>query len=262
MKIDVLGCSGGIGDGRHTTSFLIDDDILLDAGSGVTRLSRAALARINHVFITHSHLDHILGLPLLLDSVAGERREPVVLHAIPEVLEILKDNLFNWRIWPDFSRVPSTDNPFMRYAPIPLGHTLRLPDATGAIREITPIPAHHVVPTAGFHLRGPLGSLIFSGDTNSHPALWALAELIPDLLHLVVECSFGSEQRDIANASLHYHAAELATDLAGLKSGPEVWITHLKPGAEHGIMAELLAEMGLDASHDVRALTEGQILRI
>ena len=71
MQVQVLGCSGGIGDGRHTTSFLIDDDILLDAGSGVSRLSRAALARIDHVFITHSHLDHILSLPLLLDSVAA-----------------------------------------------------------------------------------------------------------------------------------------------------------------------------------------------
>ena len=66
MRIEVLGCSGGIGDDRHSTSFLIDDDILLDAGSGAMRLTRAAMARIDHVFITHSHLDHILSLPLLL----------------------------------------------------------------------------------------------------------------------------------------------------------------------------------------------------
>jgi ribonuclease BN (tRNA processing enzyme) len=88
MRIEVLGCSGGIGDGRQTTSFLIDDDILLDAGSGVTRLSRAALARIDHVFLTHSHLDHILSLPPLLDSVAGERSQPLQVHATPEVLDI------------------------------------------------------------------------------------------------------------------------------------------------------------------------------
>ncbi|MBU1666487.1 MAG: MBL fold metallo-hydrolase, partial [Gammaproteobacteria bacterium] len=86
MKINVLGCSGGIGDGRHTTSFLIDDDILVDAGTGVTRLTRAALAKVDHVFLTHSHLDHILCLPLLLDSVAGERGHALVLHALPEVL--------------------------------------------------------------------------------------------------------------------------------------------------------------------------------
>jgi ribonuclease BN (tRNA processing enzyme) len=259
MRIEVLGCSGGIGDGHHTTSFLLDDDILIDAGSGVSRLSRAALASIDHVFITHSHLDHILSLPLLLDSVAGERAGPVVVHAIPEVLEILKDHLFNWRIWPDFSRIPSVEEPFMRYAPIALGQVLNLPDTAGARREITPIPAHHVVPTTGFHLRGAIGSLLFSGDTNSHPALWALANLTPDLLHLVVECSFTNEQREVANASRHYHTAELVADLADLKAGPEVWITHLKPGGEAAIMAELCAE---STQHTLQALTEGQILLI
>ncbi len=262
MQIKVLGCSGGIGDGRQTTSFLIDDDILIDAGSGVTLLSRAALARINHIFITHTHLDHILGLPLLLDTVAGDRQGPVFLHAIPEVLEILKDHLFNWRIWPDFSRIPSVDEPFMCYAPVPLGQTFRLADADGGVREITPIPAHHVVPTAGYHLRGPIGSLLFSGDTNSHPVLWELAALIPNLLHLVVECSFGNEQRLVANASRHYHPTELATDLAGLAVGPKVWITHLKPGAEADIMSELHAEIGLIAAHDVQALMQGQVLKI
>jgi ribonuclease BN (tRNA processing enzyme) len=262
MRIEVLGCSGGIGDGRHTTSFLIDDDILIDAGSGVTRLSRAALARIDHVFITHSHLDHILALPLLLDSVAGEREGPVALHAIPEVLEILKDHLFNWRIWPDFSRIPSVAAPFMRYAPIALGAAVQLPDAEGARREITAIPAHHVVPTTGFQLRGPLGSLLFSGDTSSHPALWALAELSPDLRHLVVECSFGNDQAEVANASRHYHAAQLAADLVGLKAGPEVWITHLKPGGETAIMAELRADLHANTAHAVEALTQGQVLTL
>jgi len=258
MRIEVLGCSGGIGDGRHTTSFLIDDDILLDAGSGVSRLSRAALARIDHVFITHSHLDHILSLPLLLDSVAGDRDGPVVVHAIPEVLEILKDHVFNWRIWPDFSRIPSAAEPFMRYAPIALGETLLLAAANGAQREITPIPAHHVVPATGFHLRGPLGSLLFSGDTNSHPALWELAEQTPDLLHLVVECSFAKDQIEVAHASRHYYTAELAADLAGLRAGPAVWITHLKPGGEAFIMAELHVE----TRHVVDALTEGQVFTI
>jgi ribonuclease BN (tRNA processing enzyme) len=253
MRIEVLGCSGGIGDGRHTTSFLIDDDILLDAGTGVTRLSRAALARIDHVFITHSHLDHILSLPLLLDSVASERTGPVILHAIPEVLEILKDHLFNWRIWPDFSRVPSVEAAFLRYSPVALDQPVRLGE-----RRITAIPAHHVVPATGFLLRGPAGSLLFSGDTDSHAALWDLAEANADLLHLVVECSFRNAQSGVAHASRHYHAASLAADLAGFRPGPEVWITHLKPGGETGILEELAAA----CPRPFQALREGQVLEI
>ncbi len=78
MQLRVLGCSGGIGDGRHTTSLLVDADILIDAGSGLTQLSREALARIDHLFLTHAHLDHILALPPMLDSAgaSGTGRSP------------------------------------------------------------------------------------------------------------------------------------------------------------------------------------------
>lgn len=252
MRIEVLGCSGGIGDGRHTTSFLVDDDILLDAGSGVTTLSLAALARIRHVFLTHSHLDHILSLPLLLDSVAAHRSEPLVLHAIPEVLEILKDHLFNWRIWPDFARVPSLEAPFLRYAPLVLNAPLVLED-----REFTAIPAHHVVPATGYLLRGPTGSLLFSGDTDSHHALWDAANAASDLRHLLVECSFANAQKSIAHASRHYHPARLVADLASLKPGVQVWISHLKPGGEDPIMAELAG-----ASCTVAALAQGQVFEV
>ncbi len=248
MNINVLGCSGGIGDGRHTTTFLIDDDILLDAGTGVTRLSREALAKVDHVFLTHSHLDHILCLPLLLDSVAGERGHALVLHALPEVLQILKDHLFNWRIWPDFSRIPSVESPFLRYAPLVIGEPLRLGD-----RVITAIPANHVVPAVGYLLRGPQGSLLFSGDTSSHAPLWELADETADLEHLIVECSFANAQKDVAHASKHYCPDTLAGDLALLRPEPSVWITHLKPGGEAGIMAELEAQL----PGRVRALEEG-----
>ena len=236
MKLKVLGCSGGIGDGRHTTTFLLDDDILVDAGTGVTRLSREALTRIDHVFLTHSHLDHILCLPLLLDSVAGERGHALVLHALPEVLQILKDHLFNWRIWPDFSRIPSVAAPFLRYSPLEIGVPVRLQD-----REITAIPANHVLPAVGYLLRGPGGSLLFSGDTASHSALWDLADAATGLKHLIVECSFPNAQEDIARASKHYCPDTLAADLALMRPGPSVWITHLKPGGEAEIMTELEA---------------------
>lgn len=234
MKINVLGCSGGIGDGRHTTSFLVDDDILVDAGTGVTRLTRAALARVDHVFLTHSHLDHVLSLPLLLDSVAGERGHALVLHALPEVLQIIKDHLFNWSIWPDFSRIPSVEAPFLRYSPLAIGVPLRLKD-----REITAVPANHVVPGVGFLLRGPSGSLLFSGDTASHSSLWEQVDATADLKHLIVECSFPNAQEDVALASKHYCPETLAADLSLMRPEPSVWITHLKPGGEAGIMAEL-----------------------
>jgi len=236
MQFRVLGCSGGIGGGRQTTSFLIDDDILIDAGSGVTRLTLDELKQIRHLFITHTHLDHILSLPILLDSVGVGNAPPLVVHAIPEVIATLKQHLFNWEIWLDFARIPSEDAPCMRYAELAVDETVELDG-----RKITAIPANHGRPATGYLIRSASGSLLFSGDTTSHPALWRIANDQDDLRYLLVECSFANSHRDIAVASSHYCPETLLPDLAGLKPGCEVWISHLKPGNEDGIMAELAA---------------------
>ena len=234
MKVRVLGCSGGIGGGRHTTSLLVDDDILIDAGSGVTRLSLEEMARIDHVFITHAHLDHILTLPTLLDSVGVGRPAPLRVHALPEVIEILKAHIFNWQIWPDFARVPSPEQPFMTYVPLEIGQSVRL-----GTRELVAIPASHGRPAVGYLMRGGAGSLIFSGDTASHADLYLIANATEDLRHFVVEASFDNDHQHIAEISAHYCPATLLGDLATLRAGVPVWITHLKPGGEAAIMAEL-----------------------
>lgn len=237
MKVRVLGCSGGIGGDRHSTAFLVDDDILVDAGSGVTRLGLEQMAGIGHLFISHAHLDHVLALPLLLDSVGVHRAAPLQVHALPEVIEILKAHIFNWQIWPDFTRIPTPERPTMAWAPLAIGQPVRL-----GSREITAIPARHGRPAVGYLLRGERGSLIFSGDTASHRELFDLANATGDLRHFIVEASFADENGDIAEASDHYCPATLLPDLARLKAGFPVWITHLKPGGEAAIMAELAGQ--------------------
>ncbi len=253
MRIEVLGCSGGMGDGRHTTSYRVDDDILVDAGTGLTTLSRDAIRRIDHVFLTHAHLDHILCLPLLLDSVAGERERPVTVYAIPEVIAVLGEHLFNWRLWPDFAVLPTEETPFLRYQPIDVGVPVRLGE-----REFTAVPAAHVVPAVGYLMRGGRGSYLFSGDTTHNPALWATANATADLLHVGVECSFQDSELELAKSSKHYCPSLLAADLAGLRTDVQVWITHLKPGYEAGILEELAR----DARHDYQPLTPGQVLEV
>lgn len=253
MRIEVLGCSGGMGDGRHTTSYRVDDDILVDAGTGLTTLSRDAIRRIDHVFLTHAHLDHILCLPLLLDSVAGERERPVTVYAIPEVIAVLGEHLFNWRLWPDFAVLPTEETPFLRYQPIDVGVPVRLGE-----REFTAVPAAHVVPAVGYLMRGSRGSYLFSGDTTHNPALWDTANATADLLHVGVECSFQDSELELAKSSKHYCPSLLAADLAGLRTDVQVWITHLKPGYEAGILEELAR----DARHDYQPLTPGQVLEV
>ena len=254
MKLTILGCSGGIGSGRHTTCFQVDDDILIDAGTGITTLSFEQLLAIDHVFITHSHLDHVLGLPLLLDAVGEKRSTPVVVHALPEVLDILAADLFNWRLWPDFREIPSVAAPWLRFEPLPFDATCVLGQ-----RRFIPLPVQHVVPACGIQIGTPAGSLVFSGDTSRSDAFVAALNAIPDLRHLIIETSFENALADIAWDSQHHWPDSLAAELTGLSVHPEVWISHLKPGNEAAIMEELRA-----AAPDwtLGMLRQGQVIEL
>ena len=240
MKLRVLGCSGGIGGNLRTTSFLIDHDVLIDAGTGVSELSLTELVAIDHVFVTHSHLDHITSIPFLVDSVGFMRDRPLVVYASDATLEIIKQHIFNWKIWPDFSVIPNADQPYMRYQAIEVGETVVLNG-----RSITPVPANHVVPAVGYHLDSGQGSLVFSGDTTTNDALWEVVNKIKNLRYLIIETAFSNSEKNLAVLSKHLCPELLAEELLkfkhGFKQSAEVFITHFKPGEMELTMREIEA---------------------
>jgi ribonuclease BN (tRNA processing enzyme) len=234
MKLRSLGCAGGIGGELRTTSFLIDHDILIDAGTGLGELSLEELQGVDHVFITHAHLDHIACLPIMVDSVARHRDRPLTIYATEAVIATLKGHVFNWAIWPDFTQIPDPHTPFMRYQPISVG----VPVMLGG-RSIKAIPAEHVVPAVGYHLDSGQGSLVFSGDTTSFDAFWAYLNSIENLRFLLIETAFQEKEKEIAIVSKHLYPSLLAQGLLKLKRRADVFITHLKPGDEVAIMREI-----------------------
>lgn len=234
MKLRILGCSGGIGGNLRTTSLLLDHDVLIDAGTGVGDLSLAEMCVINHVFVTHSHLDHIACLPLLVDSVGFMRDQPLVIHATDETLAILKQHIFNWEIWPDFAEIPNLHQPLLRYERIVLGETMELGG-----RKITPLPVNHVVPSVGFQVDSGKVSLVFSGDTTTCDALWDAINRIQNLKYLIVETAFSNAEKDLALISKHLCPTLLNDELCKLKLNPEIYIAHLKPGEAELTMQEI-----------------------
>lgn len=237
MKLKVLGCSGGIGGANaRTTSFLVDDDILVDCGTGVGDLELDELTRIDHVFISHAHLDHIAALPLLIDSVGEARGAPIVIHATAETIRILHSHVFNWLIWPDFSAIPDRHRPFIRFQPLRIGEAVSL-----GRRSITALPAYHTVPAVSFCLDSGAGQLLYSGDTGYCAELIAAINAQPALRHLIIETAFSEEQRGLALASRHLCPGMVADMLAELVVTPEVYISHLKPGQGDRIMQQIAA---------------------
>ncbi|TCS39130.1 beta-lactamase family protein [Paucimonas lemoignei] len=251
MKMRVLGCAGGIG-GREklTTCLMVDQDILLDAGTGVTSLDMEAMSQIRHIFITHSHLDHVAGLALLIDAVQINRTGTVTVYATQKVIDALKKHLFNWVLWPDFTTIPNAQSPAMRWQAIDYGDTIELDG-----RLITPWAVKHTVGSAAYWVRNVRAGFLFTGDMGSTPELWENVAREKLLKQVIVDCSFSNADYALAETSLHFCPDMLCQEIRALPDDIEFLIYHLKPGQEELIMRELDTE----GSRAFRAIRCGDV---
>ena len=257
MKVSVLGCSGAIAKGRRTTSFLVDDHLLIDAGTGVGELTLSDMARIDHVVLSHGHLDHIAALPLMVDAVAALRTRPLQVHALAGTVAALRAHIFNNVIWPDFENIPTPESPFIRFNTFAIGEVLNIGG-----KSIEILPAVHTVPAAAFSISDGGPAWVFSGDTGRNPAFWQRLNQI-EVGALVVETAFSDAESDLARRSMHLSPATLGEELAHIaRPGAfPVWITHTKPAETQVIMAEInrlpRSADGVHPALEIAWLTEG-----
>ena len=267
MRVRVLGCSGSFARDCKTTSFLIDQDTLIDAGTGVGDLTREDMLRIQDVFLTHSHLDHVACLPLMLDTIAASRvGRPLRVHALPHTLHALHQHLFNDLIWPDFTRLPTPDNPLLTF------HELR----TGDVRQcqgrtVEALPAVHSIPAVGYAVRGPEPGApwwVFTGDTERNPALWQRINQL-DVHSLVIETAFSNRARELARLAKHLSPEVLADELDQIRAASRypIYITHTKPAETESIMREIaqfdqVCPPRSEVAHDIRWLSAGHVFEL
>lgn len=270
MQVRVLGCSGAIAKDCRTTSFLVDSDLLVDAGTGVGDLTLDEMAAIDDVVLTHSHLDHVAALPLMLDTVAGLRTRPLRVHALRATIEALRAHVFNNVIWPDFASIPSREAPFVSFHDLVVGQELQL--GTRALKHVEVLPAVHAVPACGFAVRCAQGGAnwVFSGDTERNAPFWNRVNQI-DVAILVIETAFSNREQALARRSLHLSPATLADELAQIAPGRNypIYITHTKPAETEEIMSQIDAisdssrmASGGRAAWDIRWLQADEVLQI
>jgi len=255
MRIRILGCSGGIGAGSRTSAMLVDDDVLIDAGTGIGDLALSDLDSIRHVFLTHAHLDHIAGLPMLVDRVFDENFEiPLTVYAREETLRAVQEHLFNDIIWPDFARLPAAERPMLRYHVCSPGDTIAI-----GHREFYAVDVMHSVPSLGFTVQNSGGAFAVSGDTKTNETLWPVLNACDDLRVLVIEVSFPDDMEQLANDAGHYCPRTLTRDLQRLEHDPQIWLTGMKPGKEDEILRQVI-----DAAPDrnIQMLSRGKVLTV
>ncbi len=237
MQIRILGCSGGIGPGLRTTTLLIDGGLLIDAGTGVGDLEPSELAAIHTVVLTHAHLDHVCGLAFMADNLFGEIDHPLQVHAIPDTLAVLREHIFNWSVWPDFTQLPTPEAPLLVLTPLALDGELQV----GALR-LQPFKVRHTVPSVGYLVHagdGPDAAVFaFTGDTYASDEIWTQLNALPRLDHLMIEVAFPNSEATLGELSRHFTPTLLGGELAKLRHRPMIHLTHHKPGTEAVITAE------------------------
>lgn len=254
MRIEVLGCHGSETPKANAVGFLLNDHILLEAGTASSVLSMERQQKIKHVIISHLHLDHIKSLPFIADNRIGEEENSLTVYGIQDVIDGLKAHLFNDSIWPDFTRIENGKTPLLLFHPLALGVTAHIGDL-----DVLPVAVSHSIPSAGFLISQEGRSLLYTGDTAPTQEIWDIASKTPDLACLIVETSFPDTMQEIATISGHMTPSVLVNEICKMNR-PEVpvYIFHMKPKYEEAIVKEIHERLG----KRVHILRQGEIIRL
>lgn len=236
MRVQALGCCGSEAYGCHLPCLLVDGRLLLDAGSVTATLSLDAQAAIDHVLISHIHLNHVSGLAYLADNIFGIRSRPIEVWSIPPVIDQLKVLLFNGILWPDFSNLPSLLCPTLTFRTLLEGRPHRI-----GRYEVTAVGVHHTVEAVGYMISDGASSILYQGDSGPTTEFWRLANRTAKLDAIIVETSFPNRLRDHAVVTGHLTPEMLKAELAQLTVQTSVYAQHMKPQYISEIVGELAA---------------------
>ncbi|MFT7144015.1 MAG: ribonuclease BN (tRNA processing enzyme) [Alphaproteobacteria bacterium] len=225
MKLRVLGCDGGRGLGYNSTTLMFNNHVLIDAGTIQSEITLEEALKVTDIFFTHSHLDHLLDLPFLIDATFEQRRQPLRLHGTKETLDDLMTHIFNDKIWPNFSRLPTQESGQFTLHYIEVGKTYTVGDLS-----FIPIPVNHTVPTVGYKVSDANGALVFSGDTGPVDSIWQVANETDNLEAMILDLSFPISEQYIADLSKHMTADDVEGQLKKLKKDCDIYVFHYKVG--------------------------------
>ena len=222
---------------QRLTCFLIDDCVAVDAGSIAIALSNEQRVTVRDIIVTHPHMDHIASLPIFIDDLYPTLKEPMRIHATPEVIELLERDVFNWNVYPRFSDLKNNYGPVMEYVPIPLGAPFKV-----AHLSVIAVPVNHIVPTIGLILSDGERSVAFSSDTAETEEFWKIVNDMKGLDALLIEASFPNRLAKLADVSRHFTPASLGQELKKLNhNGLDIMAVHLKPSYRDEIIEQLNA---------------------
>jgi len=241
-KITILGAYGTKGSHQETSSFLINETHVIDAGNLLRSLDEDA-AHIDTIWLTHSHLDHIVDIAYILDSYFTLRTKSLKLMGLPETIEAIQRHFLNDIVWPDFSKIPlsNVDAMTVVYESIEFGKKYVLDEST----SIEAMETIHTVASCGYIVRKNKSAVLVTADTYKNPLLCETIEKYPEITALVLECSFPSDMGALALESLHMTPALAEEEIACIPRPLKLYFNHLKPTFIEQIKKEIYSTLCL-----------------
>lgn len=255
--IKILGASGSKAKNHNTTSFQIFKDIIIDAGNVLNALGNET-KDINHIFLTHSHADHIADLPFIIETFFEERSSPLTIYALEETIDVLQKHSFNNKIWPDFTKIKllKNDNFSLILKPIKINETINIHNYF-----IKAIHAEHIAGSCGYIVTKKNQSFIISGDTYINPILWEEINNNKTIKSLIIECSFPDKLENLATLTKHLTPSLIAKQLQNLKRKDiSIFFYHLKPTYKKELLNDIKKHKLLN--YHGKILKEGDVIHI
>ena len=239
MQVKIIGGHGGVTRNYAATSYLIDDSLLIDAGSVASGLDIQDQIKIDHILLSHAHLDHTKDLAFICDNCFGLKSKPFEVYCHESVNDAVKTHLFNDIIWPDFSLIPTKENPTMRFNSIEKEKELTLGEY-----KVLPVHVNHPVQEEGqaygFIIEKGDVAILFTQDTMATDRIWELGKKYKNLKAIFTEVSFPNKLQAVADISFHHSPATIKEELKKMPKNVPVYLGHLKPNYQEELIQEII----------------------
>lgn len=236
MRLKVLGAYGASDAEHNLTGYLLDDWFAVDAGTLTSKLSFAQQGRIQGVFITHPHADHIRDLPHLIHNRFSQSAPTLTVFATRDVMDLLTKNIFNGVIWPDFATLisPITNKPAVQYRALTPGKRVMFNDI-----GLTAVSVDHAIPAAGVIVEINGQAIVFTGDTGPTSEIWKRTNKTENMVAIVTEASFPNDQQSLADETAHLSPQTFGDELKKITVDAPVYASHRKIPFERDIESQI-----------------------
>ena len=256
MELKILGSSGGKSQEYNPTCFLLDNRILIDAGSVIKKLDTSSIcSEIKHLLLTHSHFDHIADLPFLVQLAFEENKGSFNIFASRESTDSIFSNIFNFEMWTNLFEISNGNDPRLKWNEYENLETINILNY-----HITPILVNHNVPTHGFIIEDGGSSFAYTSDTYTTDQFWEECNKKNNLNTVIIDVSYPSRMRDTADSTKHLTTDLFLNELDKLDLRDlNIYVTHIKPRLVDEVKQEINE---LQTEFNIDFLSEGSTISI